>query len=132
MLIKEYTTHYRQTLLDLLLKLQDGYFRKVVTPQHAELDKAKDNHKAFSDYIDLLEKQEDWKILLAFDKDKPAGVIIGSITNDEDLVLSVIGKIEDWYVEDDYRRQGVGGKLYTELEKWLLNVDATRYYLIHG
>jgi len=120
MLIIEYSSQYRQALLDLLLKLQDGYFKKVVSPQHAELGRAKDNHKAFSDYIDFLEQQPDWKVLLAFDKDKPTGMIIGSVTTDEDLALSVIGKIEDWYVEDKFRKKGVGGKLYDTLEKWFV------------
>jgi len=119
-IIYEYTPQHKAALLDLLLKLQVDYFKKTVTPQQQELSKAKDDRKAFSDYITFMERQpQDWKILLAIaEADKVVGFIIGSITTDDDLELSPIGKIEDWFVEEEYRKGGVGGKLYTELENW--------------
>jgi len=119
-IIHEYTTQRKAALLDLLLKLQVDYFKETVSPQQQEISKAKDDRKAFSDYIAFIEQQqEDWKILLAITPtDKVVGFIIGSVTTDDDLELSPIGKIEDWFVEEDYRKGGVGGKLYTELENW--------------
>ena len=45
-------------------------------------------------------------------------MIIGSISEDEELVLGKIGQFEDWFVEPDARGNGAGMLLYHELEKW--------------
>jgi aminoglycoside 6'-N-acetyltransferase I len=60
-----------------------------------------------------------WKIYLAtVPENKIIGFIIGSIEKDEYLVKGTIGKLEDWYTEDEYRGKGIGKELYTELERW--------------
>ncbi len=120
LVIQEYEPKHKAELLRLLLKLQVDYFKEKVSPRHQELSKAKDDHKAYHDYISFIEGiPESWKILMAMNLEgEAAGMIIGSVTIDEDLELSVIGKLEDWYVAKKYRRQGLGAKLYKELEKW--------------
>ena len=46
------------------------------------------------------------------------GMIIGSISEDDELVMGKIGQFEDWYVVPSSRGNGIGVQLYQQLEKW--------------
>lgn len=123
LVIQQYNPQYKAALLDLLLKLQVDYFKKTVSERQQALSEASDEAKAYGSYVDFLEeeiKEGIWNVLLALDNGKVVGMIIGSITVDDDLMLSPVGKVEDWFVEESYRGRGAGAKLYAALEKWFV------------
>jgi len=122
-LIIEYDPSYASELLRLLLELQSTYFKKSASAPIQELREDKDITKSYGDYVNMLNANigNGWKALLAINSThKAIGFIIGSLDKDDGLVHGNIGKLEDWFVEEEYRGQGVGAKLYNELEQWFV------------
>lgn len=121
--ILKYKMSDRLALLRLLLELHSTYFFQNASPQIQELQQERDLEKSYGNYLDFVDKKKDgtWLILVAKSAtDDVVGFIIGSIETDNSLVLSKIGKFEDWFVEQQFRGQGIGIKLYNELEKWFI------------
>jgi ribosomal protein S18 acetylase RimI-like enzyme len=119
--IANYSPADHAELLRLLLVLHSSYFKENAPQQFQELREEKAIKKSYENYLTGIEKNKDgtWKILVAkTDAGLIAGFIIGSISKDEHLVLGNIGKLEDWFVDPQYRRQDIGQSLYNELEKW--------------
>lgn len=119
--IIDYKQTHKSGLLRLLLELHVTHFNASAPTQSLELLKEKDIKATYKKYIEQIQNDGNWKILLAVDKKrKLIGFIIGSLKRDPDLVKSHIGVLEDWLVLVEERRKGVGMKLYTELEKWFI------------
>ena len=121
--IIQYRTNDRSELLRLLLELHSTYFSQNASLQIQELRKDKDIKKSYEDYLDFIEKREgdSWQIFRAISEtNNILGFIIGSIETDDEMVLGKLGKFEDWFVEEQFRGQGIGIKLYNELEKWFI------------
>jgi hypothetical protein len=119
--IVPYQVHFRDELLRLLLELQSVYYSKSGSALQQELEQAKDINRDYRNYIDYLESIEDdsWKIFMALNPTlHPIGFIIGSVSIDKDKVLETYGKVEDWFVEENYRRLAIGKSLYETLESW--------------
>jgi len=119
--IIEYKASHKQQLLRLLIQLHGTYFHNGASVEIQELGEEKNIKKSYSDYIMQINKNTigTWKILLAeIPGNNIIGFIIGSINDDDYLVKSPAGKIEDWYVEENYRGRQIGMELYKELEKW--------------
>ena len=117
------TAANRAELLRLLLELQSTYFFQNASLQIQELQQEKDIKKTYEDYVNFLDEKKDgtWLTLIAKSTTNDVvGFIIGSIETDDDFVLGKIGKVEDWFVEQQARGQGIGMKLYNELEKWFI------------
>jgi GNAT superfamily N-acetyltransferase len=108
-------------LLRLLLELHNTYFQTRAASHIREMNAEMDIRRSYEDYVNLINVNNDgnWKILLAASpSNKKVGFIIGSITQDYHFIRSKIGKIEDWFVEEEYRGSEIGIRLYNELEKW--------------
>jgi GNAT superfamily N-acetyltransferase len=121
--IISYASSYHSELLRLLLELQSTYFSETASRQIREVRQDKDVKKSYGSYLDMIDNGKDnlWKILLAkINLNNIIGFIIGSISIDEELVLSKTGTIEDWFVEQEFRGQGIGMQLYNELERWFI------------
>jgi GNAT superfamily N-acetyltransferase len=119
--IAEYNPSHTSELLRLLLALHSDYFSKQVTAELQELKREVDIKKSYENYILLLNenKGDDWKVFLAISpEDKTIGFIIGSVEQYDEMVYGNVGKFEDWFVEDAFRKMGAGKKLYAELENW--------------
>ncbi len=103
-----------------MLELQSTHFQQSTSPDIQELHREYEIRKSYDEYINFLEHHEEgnWLTLLAKSGTKVLGFIIGSIESEEALLLNKIGKLEDWFVEPALRGQGIGTKLYNELEKW--------------
>ena len=116
----EYHPLHAPELLRLLLELHETYFRKNASKQVQEFKEEKNIEKSYKDYLEQVETQDNsWKIYLASASgNKIMGFIMGSIEQDEYLVDELIGKLEDWYVEEEYRGKGIGMELYKKLEGW--------------
>ncbi len=119
--ITNYIPADHSELLRLLLVLHSSYFDENAPKQFQELRQEKSMKSSYENYLTGIEKNKDdtWKILVAKTlSGKIAGFIIGSISEDEELVLGNIGRLEDWFVEPEFRKEGTGLVLYNELEKW--------------
>ncbi len=119
--ISVYTPFDHPELLQLLMELHSTYFNENISPEILEIHGEHDLKNSYNDYINILDKDKNanWYTLLAKDQDgKSIGFIIGSIASDDALLLNKIGKFEDWYVREIYRKSGIGKRLYLELEKW--------------
>lgn len=108
-------------LLRMLLVLHSSYFDETAPARFRELRQENAIRDSYENYLSGIEKNNDgsWAILVA--KTQAgfiAGFIIGSIAEDDHLVLGNIGKLEDWYVEPKFRKEGAGLLLYNQLEKW--------------
>jgi GNAT superfamily N-acetyltransferase len=110
-------------LLRLLIRLHGAYFLNDAIPQISELREETNIEAAYKNYIKQIRriKDDSFKILAAICSDNTlAGFIIGSVSIDLDFVRGHVGKIEDWYVIDEYRGKGIGRLLYSKLEKWFV------------
>ena len=124
--IVPYTPADHAALLALLLQLHSAYFSQNAAPRIQEMNEEKNVQRSYERYVASIGTGEhaDWNILMAKDTTgKAIGFIIGSITQDDSLVLSNIGNIEDWYVEKEYRALGIGSQLYQQLEQWFKEKD---------
>jgi ribosomal protein S18 acetylase RimI-like enzyme len=118
-----YKKAYADDLLSLLIELHGVYFLGSAATRISELREETNIEAAYKNYLKQIHKIKDdsFKILLAVNTEKKvAGFIIGSVSIDLDFVRGHVGKIEDWYVMKEYRGQGTGKKLYTDLEKWFI------------
>jgi ribosomal protein S18 acetylase RimI-like enzyme len=121
--ISRYTASDRSELLQLLLELHSTYFFQNASPQVQELQQENDLKKSYETYLDFIDEKKDvtWLTLIAKSTtNNMVGFIIGSIETDDDFVLGKIGKVEDWFVEQQFRGQGIGIQLYNQLEKWFI------------
>jgi len=120
-----YSKDYAQDLLRLLLLLQRDYFSENASEQIKELRAEKDIEGAYKTYVRYIASRQDdtWKVLLAVASGEIIGFIIGSILVEPDLVNGIVGRIEDWYVDQEYRGSGIGLELYDELEDWFIEKE---------
>jgi len=119
--ITKYDPADHSEILRLLLVLHSSYFDENAPQQFQELRKEKAMESSYRNYLTGIEKNKDdtWKILVAKTQaGKIAGFIIGSISKDDKFVLGNMARLEDWFVEPEFRKQGTGLDLYFELEKW--------------
>ena len=118
-----YNKSFDSQLLLLLIELHGDYFLNNAAPQISELREETNIEAAYKNYIKQIRKTKDdsFRILLAVSTGSIlAGFIIGSVSIDLDFVRGHVGKIEDWYVIGDYKGQGIGARLYSELEDWFV------------
>ena len=79
---------------------------------------SEDEHKA--EMMDIYEHTETQLILVAeTDSNRLVGFLEASIRPFvEDCHSDQVGYLEGWYVEPEFRRNGIGKKLVAEAEKW--------------
>ncbi len=121
--IAEYARSDHSGLLRLLVELHSTYLARTASAQIQELEREKDVTQSYEAYLQTIESSngQTWKIFVAKqDKSRVVGFIIGSVDADDALVFSRSGTLEDWYVEDEFRRKGIGTRLYEKLEKWFI------------
>ena len=120
-----YSKDHAPELLRLLILLQKDYFAENASEQIKELRVEKDIEGAYKTYVSYIASRQDdtWKVLLAATAGKIVGFIIGSIIVESDLVNGIVGRIEDWYVEKEYRGSGIGMELYDTLEEWFMDKE---------
>ena len=133
--IINYNTSYYSDLVKLLLELHFTYFNETASDQIREIRQDKNIKKSYENCVNTIGNNEDgsWQIFLAkTNSNKVIGFIIGSISVDEELGLSKVGTIEDWFVETEFRQQGIATKLFNELENGSLRKIVNRSSLRRG
>ena len=72
--------------------------------------------KTGEDYFkDLIEKGTVW---LVVDNDKVIGYLAGSIDGKPAYATKSLAELDNFYIEEEYRRQGIGKRLVEELKKY--------------
>ncbi|UOQ44390.1 GNAT family N-acetyltransferase [Halobacillus salinarum] len=72
----------------------------------------------------LIAEQRDQSLLFAEHHGQMAGYVLGCIvTNDKQ---QTVGRINEIFVEEFFRREGIGTKLCKEIEKWMNTQGADR------
>ncbi len=80
-----------------------------------------EEHKA--EMLDIYEHRETQLVLIA---ETGGGKLVGFLEASirpfvEDCHTDHVGYLEGWFIEPEYRRQGIGGKLVREAENWARN-----------
>ncbi len=116
MLIREATLNDKTQLLSLLNEF-DEYFTKntLFSKDILPFAKYKDSNTTFGEVANEWLTNPAFYLLVAEEGNKLAGYICGTIKNLRVRVLDKEGSIEDWFVKEEYRRQGVGKQLYDRL-----------------
>ena len=86
---------------------------------------ADDDHR--SEMIDILDHPDSQLVLFA---QTSSGRLIGFLEASirpyvEDCETDHVGYLEGWYVEPEYRKQGIGGALVREAEHWAIDKGCT-------
>lgn len=118
MKIRPYNQADREGLKKLYQELY-GEFQPAIFPQEM---------KKFEEYADLVtninwllkqeEKKEKWRTLVAEKNGKLIGFITGKIGQFHQYKLSRHGEVINFYIQKEYRNQGVGKQLLAALEGW--------------
>ena len=118
------------TVLKLLIDLHETDFRKKANAQLQELSADKNLRESFRKYLESIIKDGtgNWKIFLATSAGETIGFIIGSFEEDGEMVLGRIGKIEDWFVQEEFRGKSIGIDLLNKLEAWFLEKGCSQIH----
>ena len=125
--IRKYDTKDREKLVFFMNQLQD--YLIAIDPLH-RMRRGKNYGEIYT--TRLLEKttKEQGVILFAEEKNQPIGVIVGVIEHQKkDNLLECIptktGRIEDLYVDEKYRSQGIGRLLMARVESYFQKKKCT-------
>ena len=97
---------------------------KKMVDYHQAIDKYYKDYSGYddieiSDHFEKLMKDRDTKIIIAEENKKVIGYFMGVIEKAPQYVLpKEIGVIFDAFIEEEYRNQGVGKKIFKELLEW--------------
>jgi ribosomal protein S18 acetylase RimI-like enzyme len=100
------------------LQKELGSFRKNIFSAEN-----KSFHKKIKTETFITDKEINKNIILVAtnDKNKIVGLIIGSINERKNHKLNKLGYIEELFVKEKYRKQGLAQRLWEEMEKELKN-----------
>lgn len=111
-----------------LLDLAFQFFKKeqrgkIVSKKLLPLIEYKDYDKHLKEDVKKYVKLNPRKaiIFVAEDDKKLIGYIYGRVAKRPKMVLDRCGVIEDWFVEEKYRGQGIGEMLWDKLIRWFKN-----------
>lgn len=99
---------------ELYLRFRD----QIAAPELVPLFAYKDMDGTLRDDVQGLLGTHSARVFLAERDGVPLGYISGHLELDARRVLTRRGVIEDWYVDERARGQGVGGRLMAELLDW--------------
>jgi ribosomal protein S18 acetylase RimI-like enzyme len=74
-------------------------------------------------------KSKDGLVLVALDRGRVAGYSLSEIKDTGGLKLEKTGYVDEVAVTADYRRHGIGEKMYAEILKWFHSKDIDRVEL---
>ena len=119
--------------------------------ENVEYDQTIDADYPFSksgeEYFRSRIESPDALVLIVRDGENSVGYLVGGIAEPEDYRKVVkIAELENMYIEETFRGQGIGGKLSKQFEDWCKerkvqriryvasagNVEAIKFYKTHG
>ena len=114
----------RKATLEDLKSVQELNY-KLFDVEYKNFDPALNMEWTFSkmgeDYfIELIEKGTVW---VAVDDNKVIGYLAGSINVKPEYATKSLSELDNFYVEEEYRRQGIGKKLLEEFKKYCISKD---------
>ncbi len=105
----------RSALLFFHRQLYMEYRQQITPPELEELYAYRDLPRALRDDVDALLHRPETVVFIAERSGEPCGYISGHVERDDRRVLPKKGVVEDWFVVDDARAQGLGGRLLKRL-----------------
>lgn len=107
----------REVLLRFHKCLYEGHRDRVVAQEDLPLIAYHDYERILGDDLRAIMSDRDAYVLIAESGPTPVGYITGRETVESGRVLPRKGIVEDWYVEETARGEGIGKRLLGELEK---------------
>lgn len=107
----------RSLLLHFHRELYVRYRDQILEERLAPLYAYRDLDSALREDVDAILQGAQACALLAYVEDEPVGYITGHMENDQRRLLPRKGVVEDWYVDDARRGQGLGHALLQALEQ---------------
>lgn len=115
--IREAELADRDLLMGFHRSLYQQHRDRVVPAHDLPLIDYQDYERVLCDDVGALLSDRNSFVLIAEADDVAIGYITGRVTMESQRVLPRRGVVEDWYVVDESRGQGVGALLLGELEK---------------
>jgi ribosomal protein S18 acetylase RimI-like enzyme len=120
--IRKAITEDAEAIAKLFIELLD--FHKERDLYYTKSEVAEERQIA---YIKNAISNESYLVLAATDKDKIVGYLIALIDKKPKVYkISDFGKIDIIAITKDYRRQGIGEKLFKKAKDWFLSKDIKR------
>lgn len=112
--ITEATDNHIPEILDIWKEFMD--FHKDIDPRFA---RSENGHLNFEKHLRDVIGSEDAQALIALDKSHVVGYSIAEIGKDPPVFeRQTHGLISDMAVKSNYRRQGIGAQMLSEIYKW--------------
>ena len=105
----------RDVLLRFHVSLYRGHRDQVVAQEDLPLIEYHDYERILADDLRALMSDRNAHVLIAESDGEPIGYITGRVTIESGRLLPHRGIVEDWYVDETARGNGVGKQLLSEL-----------------
>ena len=106
-----------EVLLRFHKRLYEAHRDRVVAQEDLPLIAYRDYERILADDLRALMGDRNAHVLIAEADGEPIGYITGRVTTEARRVLPRRAIVEDWYVEESARGDGVGKRLLAELEQ---------------
>lgn len=108
----------KQNDIDAIVKLNEQ-----LADYHRKIDKyykpSSETRKSFRKYISEIIRKRNIRILIAETDNKIVGYFIGKIEKAKPFTApKKIGKISEAFVEEEFRKSGIGRMMFDELIRW--------------
>lgn len=100
-----------------LVKAFDEYFskNKLFSPEILPFTEYKNKDVLFASVVDEWLNNSDYFVFVAEENEELVGHIVGSIKEKQERKIDKEGSIDEWFVREDKRYQGIGRSLYDAL-----------------
>ncbi len=115
--VRESAETDRETLLRFHRSLYETHRDEVVDAGVRELIEYRDYARVLEEDLGALLADPKGYVLIAESEGEPVGYISGRTMHEPRRVLPRRGVVEDWYVDPEHRRLGIGAALLKRLEE---------------
>lgn len=114
--VRDATEGDRDVLFRFHQSLYEAHRDRVVAPEDLPLITYRHYDRILKDDLRTLLSDRNALVLIAESEGRPVGYITGRTTVEARRTLPKRGIVEDWYVDEDARGNGVGKQLLAEIE----------------
>ncbi len=114
MLIRKATINDGQQLIEKLAEF-DEYLTPLFSPEINPFVQYKDKNKTFEEVVTEWLNNPEYILFVAEDNGSLLGHICGTVKKKKYSVKDREGSVEEWFVSEEYRHQGIGKQLYQAL-----------------
>lgn len=110
---------YKTADIDEMRTLHDGFvefMRDILSPEMWPFDAPAEG--GFDAWLKSTQAKEKRLLVADVGNGKLAGYILGTIEDEPGQLLGRWGYVDDLYIDEDYRRHGLGARMMGEMEEW--------------